>query len=79
MQTKEEAKKDRADEKAKMLAGGNHPGLALDDDQLNDDAFLDKAEEEFKRKPAIPQSIFGDIKTMSRNPSASRILVPPKT
>jgi len=32
MQTKEEAKKDRADEKAKMLAGGNHPGLVPDDD-----------------------------------------------
>ena len=34
MQTKEEAKKDRADLKAKMLAGGIHPGLGLDDDQL---------------------------------------------
>jgi hypothetical protein len=79
MLTKEEAKKDRADEKAKMVAGGNHPGLAPDDDQLNDDAFLNKAEEEFKRKPVIPQSIFGDIKTMPRNPSVGRILVATKT
>jgi len=40
---------------------------------LNDGALLDKAEEEFKRKPVIPKSIFGEINTMSRNPSVRLI------
>jgi len=45
---------DRADDKAKMMDGGNSQSHMPDNDQLNDDAFLDKAEEEFKRKPVIP-------------------------
>lgn len=73
---KEVAKADRADNKAKIIDGSNQQSHNRHDDQLDDGAFIQRAEEEFKRKPVIPKSIFAEVTPTPRNPSARSRLAP---